>query len=87
MLFRLGGQAAFKERPEEQDLRPHVEWRQLDPSFHIGARLVRIVGQPPDQLLKQRRVTGAVPAALGCHPVVELRAAIEIQPLQEVPDK
>src|SRR4051812_38179729 len=64
-------------------MKPLVEWSQHQPPFQISKNIS--ARGAVDQLLEQGRVIPPEPPPLGGDPVVESRAAIDLQPIEKVP--
>jgi hypothetical protein len=83
MLLALPDPATPRQGVQQQFMDVRLERRDLQPSLQGGDCLaIRNVGCQP---LEQRRVMGAEPAPLGGEPAVEARAAVDLQPLAELP--
>ncbi len=68
-------------------VRARLERRQGDPGFRQSPRLGMVLWKASDQLVENCRMAGTKVGALCRQPVVKLRAAVQVQPLGEIPHK
>ncbi len=84
MLVAVADPAVSRERIEQDFVRAPIEGRKLEPLFQRAEHLIGLAGKAAHQVLQDSDVGGAKPAALREQPAVEMRAAIDLQALQEV---
>ena len=84
MLFGRADGAALRQIGQQGQMRARVEWRQLDPFVEMRGHFGRARRMVYGKLFQHGGVACVKTAALGDQPAVEKRAALELQPVEQI---